>query len=182
MIEQVRSGLGSEAHQTSFLAKRVDAYSRLVDILLRLGQVEESFEVADALRGRALLDHLHGPNLQAARVAGLQTGLDDVARQGEGSGAARAQLESELVKARRDAARPARPASRGEAVLSAVPAPEIAARLGGGDAVLAYFMGARDVHVFVVRRTGVHHLALGTGPARPDRPGAAGPRHGGPSA
>jgi CHAT domain-containing protein len=44
--------------RTTFVSDRISAYTELVDYLLRLGEVEEAFEVADASRGRALLEHL----------------------------------------------------------------------------------------------------------------------------
>lgn len=58
LVERVREGLGSTILRTAFVADRGLAYSELVDVLLRLGEVEEAFAVSDAARGRALLEHL----------------------------------------------------------------------------------------------------------------------------
>ncbi|MFQ5680290.1 MAG: CHAT domain-containing protein [Gemmatimonadota bacterium] len=57
-VEKVRGGFGAAALRTSYAAEREEAYAGLVDVLLRLGRRAEAFQVADAARGRALLEHL----------------------------------------------------------------------------------------------------------------------------
>jgi CHAT domain-containing protein len=57
-VERVRGKFGSSALRTSYLGERLGAYGDLVSVLLRLGSVEEAFQVADAARGRALIEHL----------------------------------------------------------------------------------------------------------------------------
>ena len=58
MVERVRANLGSGVQRTAFVADKREVYAQLVTILLRRGEVEEAFEVADAARGRALLERL----------------------------------------------------------------------------------------------------------------------------
>src|SRR5262249_31081556 len=57
-VERVRGTLGSAALRSSYGADRADVYGDLVVSLLRADSVSAAFEVADAARGRALLDHL----------------------------------------------------------------------------------------------------------------------------
>jgi CHAT domain-containing protein len=160
-IERVRAGLGSESQRTSFLGRRVGAYARLVEVLLRLGRVEAAFEAADAMRGRALADHLRGPDPQAARVVSLQGRIDAMAREGSGSPEARTQLEEALAAARRGAPEPRR-GDRQEGILGVAPtrAREVMAGLEADEAVLAYAFVAGAGHAFVVRPSGVRHVAL----------------------
>jgi hypothetical protein len=54
----VRGGLGSDRVRTSLLSGREEVYLDLVDILLRLGAVDEAFQTADRARGRSLVEHL----------------------------------------------------------------------------------------------------------------------------
>lgn len=57
-VEKVRGGFGSGALRTTYLAQRAEAYADLVEVLWQLGERHEAFEVADAVRGRALLEHI----------------------------------------------------------------------------------------------------------------------------
>ena len=59
-IERSRNTLASPALRTSFTADRSAVFGDLVLALLRIGQVDEAFAVADAARGRVLLDYLAG--------------------------------------------------------------------------------------------------------------------------
>lgn len=68
VIERTRGHLGSGLLRTSYLAERSEVYRVLVDALLRQGRLEEAFEVADGLRGRALLEQA------ATRVSGTSPG------------------------------------------------------------------------------------------------------------
>lgn len=56
-VELVRGHYGSGTLRTAYAAERVGAYADLVQILLRRGRVAQAFEVSDAARGRALLEH-----------------------------------------------------------------------------------------------------------------------------
>jgi CHAT domain-containing protein len=57
-VERVRRKFRSSVLRASYLADRAGAYGDLVSVLLRLGSIEEAFQVADAARGRALIEHL----------------------------------------------------------------------------------------------------------------------------
>jgi CHAT domain-containing protein len=57
-VERVRWNFGSGVLRTAFVADKREVYSHLVSVLLRLGEVEEAFEVADAARGHTLLQEL----------------------------------------------------------------------------------------------------------------------------
>ena len=57
-VERVRKNYGSGELRASYASGRASVYADLVVVLLRLGRTAEAFEVADAARGRALLEHL----------------------------------------------------------------------------------------------------------------------------
>jgi CHAT domain-containing protein len=57
-LERIRGNLGTGSLRSSFVADRSSAYADLVFALLALGRTDEAFRVADAARGRALVEHL----------------------------------------------------------------------------------------------------------------------------
>jgi CHAT domain-containing protein len=57
-IERIRGRLGEGPLRTSFTNDRANVYAQLVISLLAVGRTSEAFEVADAARGKALLEHL----------------------------------------------------------------------------------------------------------------------------
>lgn len=57
-VERVRGNFGSTFLRASYATDKADAYTDLVDILLRLGRTDEAFQTADGARSRALLEHL----------------------------------------------------------------------------------------------------------------------------
>lgn len=57
-VERVRGEFGSGLLRTRYHSARDAVYRDQVEVLLRQGRVEDAFEVADAGRGRVLLDHL----------------------------------------------------------------------------------------------------------------------------
>ena len=57
-VEWLRGHLTGAVLQSALVAERADVYGDLVMVLLRQGQVEAAFEVADAARSRQLLEHL----------------------------------------------------------------------------------------------------------------------------
>ncbi|HUE95425.1 MAG TPA: tetratricopeptide repeat protein, partial [Longimicrobiaceae bacterium] len=57
-VERLRGGYASGSLRTSFTATRGAVYLRLVEDLIRLGRIEEAFEIADRSHGRALLEHV----------------------------------------------------------------------------------------------------------------------------
>ena len=81
-VERVRRGYGSGELRVSYTAGRLAPYADLVGVLVRLGRVEEAFEVADAARGRALREHLAsaGNVRMAARAAGTLAAGEELLR------------------------------------------------------------------------------------------------------
>ena len=57
-VERIRGRFGSQVLRSAYQARREEVYSHLVDLLLDLGRIEEAFAIADAGRGRALLEHV----------------------------------------------------------------------------------------------------------------------------
>lgn len=57
-VEGVRGNYATGDLRTSYTSAKADVFSDQVLLLLRLGRTSEAFEVADAARGRALLEHL----------------------------------------------------------------------------------------------------------------------------
>ena len=153
-VERVRARYASGALRTSYMSENADAYADLIIVLLRQGRIDEAFKVADAARGRGLLEHL------------AQAGAELAVR----PGAARALLEAEALldridqisKRLRDRVRP-RPQER-SAVADAEDA-DLSAQLQRarndyeallerasiGDAPGAALLGARSVGSATVR-------------------------------
>jgi CHAT domain-containing protein/tetratricopeptide (TPR) repeat protein len=57
-VERIRSTIGAGSLRNSYVADRERAYLDLVDALIRKGRIDEALEVSDAMRGRALEEHL----------------------------------------------------------------------------------------------------------------------------
>lgn len=57
-VERARGNYASGYLRTTLLNDRRALYAQLVEVLLEMGDVEEAFQVADASRGRALLEHI----------------------------------------------------------------------------------------------------------------------------
>lgn len=70
-VERVRGNFGSGMLRTAFVADKREVYAHLITVLLRSGRVEEAFAVADAARGRVLLERLSsaGPGGGSASLA-----------------------------------------------------------------------------------------------------------------
>ena len=85
-VERVRGRYASGALRTSYMSENTDAYADLMIVLLQQGRSDEAFSVADAARGRGLLEHL-------AQARGDLAGR---------SGAARTLLEAEALLDRID--------------------------------------------------------------------------------
>lgn len=117
-LERVRGSHRSGSLQTGYLADRGAVYGDLASALLARGQVSDAFEVSDAARGRALLDHMvtlqsgeseqHRPTaLLAAAEAllGRYAGVTDQLAEAEAEAAAAASSEvSSAVSSLRAAA------------------------------------------------------------------------------
>ena len=94
-LERVRGSLGSGTLRSAFLASKTAVYSQLVDVLLDQGDLERAFEVADAVRGRALLEHLAsaGPGAGATPTVQTLTSADELLRRAGALAAELADLE-----------------------------------------------------------------------------------------
>ena len=57
-IERVRGNYGSGELRTSYASSKSGVYANQVLLLLSAGRLQEAFDVADAARGRALVEHL----------------------------------------------------------------------------------------------------------------------------
>ncbi len=57
-VERVRRNLGSGTLRTAMVSDKREVYEQLISVLLRMGQVDDAFVVADAARGRVLLERL----------------------------------------------------------------------------------------------------------------------------
>lgn len=76
-VERVRKNYGSGELRTSYASGRSAVYADLVVVLLRLGRTAEAFEVADAARGRGLLEHLATARTEARAASGPAKTLTD---------------------------------------------------------------------------------------------------------
>ncbi|MEO8140960.1 MAG: CHAT domain-containing protein, partial [Gemmatimonadota bacterium] len=184
-VERVRSSLVASWSRAQFLASRAGTYATLAEILLARDRVAEAFTVADAARGRALLEHLAG--LDAAETASgsllasfatqerTLRRIDDLEQQLSGldedaspeSAATRNRLRHQLARLQSDYVDATRiqPGSvRAAAILGVAHADiiELQGALRPGEAVAEYLLGPDRVHLFVVTRTAVRHLLLPT--------------------
>lgn len=69
-VERVRRNYGSGELRASYASGRASVYADLVVVLLKLGRTAEAFEVADAARGRGLLEHLATARTEARTTGG----------------------------------------------------------------------------------------------------------------
>lgn len=185
-IERVRAGYASGDLRTSFLSARAEAYADLVLVLLRQDRVEDAFEVADAARGRALLDHLAAARRdieRQPRSAAEMLELDRLLRRIDALASQLQSLESvppgergisheesarffelQLAEARRAY-------ERRLATVAATPelallgtfssgAATIRAALRPGEAIVEYFTSPSELHIFVVRSDRIAHAGL----------------------
>lgn len=76
-VERVRGNYGSGELRTAYASSRAAVYADLVLALLRLGRTDEAFEVADAARGRGLIEHLSTAHTDAATTTGPARTLAD---------------------------------------------------------------------------------------------------------
>lgn len=181
-IERFRGGYAEGVLRTSFLSSRAEAYSDLVVVLIRQGKVVEAFEVADAARGRALLDHLASARMdieRAPRSAAELLEMDRILREID---ALTGELRSLESVPPRDRGTPHEAAARSLAVrlaaarqryedrltvanVSSAPsllaplasASAVMAALRPGEALLEYLVSPSDVHVFTLGPAGLMH-------------------------
>ena len=69
-IERIRSNLGSPSLRASYATDRAQSYADLVVALLSLNRVDSAFRIADAARGRALIDQLSAARRDLPRAGG----------------------------------------------------------------------------------------------------------------
>ncbi|HET6363065.1 MAG TPA: CHAT domain-containing protein [Gemmatimonadota bacterium] len=179
-VERARGGYASGMLRTSLLHDRRAVYSNLIDILVEMGEFEEAFEVVDASRGRALLEHLahresrgripatrfeQGEKL-LRQIDGLATLLEETEaippdeRDAEHDrtvdglaqrlAVARAEYESLRIHSRE--LDPAIAVLGGRQVSTA----EVQSELLPGEALLEYYISPDRVRIFLVTPTAVH--------------------------
>jgi CHAT domain-containing protein len=185
-IERFRGGYADGVLRTTFLSARAEVYSDLVVVLIRQGRVEEAFQVADAARGRALLDHLAAARSDIERLprsASELLELDRLLREidalanelsaldgappderGAPHEETSRSLESRLAAARqRYEDRLAVVARSNDLSLiapSTVSASAVRAALRPGEAILEYLASPSDLHVFVLDPDGVRYTSI----------------------
>jgi CHAT domain-containing protein/tetratricopeptide (TPR) repeat protein len=67
-LDGLRQKLGEGPLRASFISEQSIVYGDLVIALLRIGRTAEAFEVADAARGKALLEHIAALNREARQA------------------------------------------------------------------------------------------------------------------
>jgi CHAT domain-containing protein/tetratricopeptide (TPR) repeat protein len=179
--ERVRSRLPEGPMRASYAADKAAVYSDLIISLLRLGKTEEAFEVADASRGRALLERLGTAAGEARsdrtidladserllrRIGWLVEQLRniDTVPPRERGGALRedvAALSRALATSQREYEEKLQRAGTrnpgGSAILGATPVSlrQVMESLASGEVLLSFHSTARSLVTFVVTRGGV---------------------------
>lgn len=186
-VERIRGSLSAGWSRARFLASRAGAFAGLVEVLLAEGKPEQAFTVADAVRGRALVEHLAGLTV---RDTAQRTVLVSFASR-ERALRRITELEQQLAAFGEDASPMATPirarlrrqlaeqqAGFAEAARQQAASPQLATLLGGAsidvasvqrvlgakEAVIEYLIGGERVHAFVVTRTALHHMLLPVDP------------------
>ncbi len=184
-LERTRERYGSGLLRTTYLADRRATYADLVEVLRRLGRTEDAMAVADAGRGRALVENLAAadvgegtsgaPGDQAAEGERLLLRIDALAEQlrtaeGAGDSDTLAQAKADFLRTRLEAARGGyetlaigmEEASPRSAVAGAVPNMATIRRLLGPDeALLEYLVTDDSLMVFVATPARVTSTAVG---------------------
>ncbi|MEA2713021.1 MAG: hypothetical protein QOK27_982, partial [Gemmatimonadales bacterium] len=186
-VERVRANFGSGFLRTSYVADKSAPYSDLVETLLRMGRTEEAFEVADALRARALVEHLatteedHGPTSttlqslaqgetllrQIELLVSREDALEETPPAERSAGAAdQIRFLAEEINRTRSAYEAlavdlAERDAVGSALLGARRASAVQVRMAlhPGEALLEYLVTPARVVLFVVTRDAVHQFA-----------------------
>jgi CHAT domain-containing protein len=192
-VERVRGNLTSGSLRTSYAADRASVYGDLVVALLRLGQTNEAFAIADAARGRALLEHIAAAGRAIARTSGagadlvraeqLLRRIDQLVdrlrvadtptprRRSIGAGDEAGFLTQELATARHDYETLMQRASVADhrvAAFVAEPRPSgsadhVRAVLRSDEAMLEYFVSRERLIIFVVTHSGVRSIDVPVG-------------------
>ncbi|UCC82911.1 MAG: CHAT domain-containing protein [Gemmatimonadota bacterium] len=189
-VERARARFSTGYLRTSYLSDKASVYSDLVLVHLRRGEIEEAFQVADAGRGRALLEHLTaarhelGSTGSAAelaeaeevlrRIDELLTRLGEVeevpsGERGADFVASEEELTSALAAARSEyESLRSRALVRdigGATLLGSAPASagSIVSVLEPGEALLEYLVTPDRVLLFVVTQQGILSLEASSG-------------------
>jgi CHAT domain-containing protein len=180
-LERMRGSVGSAGLRATFLARQSGTYIRLVDILTRSGRIEEALVVADAIRGRVLLDHLladpdspgsvragGGADAILERLGVLAARADSLDAEPKEPGdttalAVRTAARAELTRARTafetEAARRGAGEGLPDALASRLDVRALQRVLHQGEAVLEFLVRPDRVDLFTVTRDAVRHVA-----------------------
>ena len=192
IVERLRGSYASGALRTSYLSSKSAVYAEQVVALIRLGRINEAFEVADAGRGRALVERLLVARADIRNTAGAAPAILE-------SEALLRRIDSLVARIRElEATRPARERSpehaaderalnarltavqseyealllrtrtdhaSGAAVLGSARPNEalVRARLAADEAIIEYLMLPDRVVIFVVTREGVRVVSSDIG-------------------
>ena len=189
-VERIRGSYHSDELRTSYASRKAEIYSDQVLRLLARGRVTEAFQVADAARGRALLEHLVAARSDLGRddvtretlereellrridaiVAQLRDRDPGSARERTTSHVARTrELSDSLIAARNAyeallARSPNRGTSSRRSLLEAgVAAGEVQAKLERDEALIEYFVAPDRLLMFVITRSGLTTVVVPEG-------------------
>lgn len=188
LVERARGAYGSSELRTTYTARLAQVYTDLVLVLLREGKISGAFEIADAARGRALVEHLASARAQLAGTTApasfvdaelLATRIDSLVRRLESSErrsprergveweSARRDLIDRLARARAEyEAKLARAESGDDAELlglTTVNASRVRASLSPNEALLDYLLTRDTLLTFIVTRSGVSVVSVPVG-------------------
>lgn len=153
-IERFRGNIGSPALRTSYGVDRAETYSDLVVALLALNRVDSAFRIADAARGRALIEQLSAARHELPRTgaAGELVAADSLLRR-INSLIERMRIADATGASRRDrSAPPPSGALEGELAIARASYDSLLDRMSRSDSRSA-IVGARTVDVSAVKRS-----------------------------
>lgn len=183
-VERVRSGLQPGPLRSLYGSDRATVYADLTLNLLRLGRAHDAFDVADAARGRGLIEHLAstpsrtGTLQDVAEAERLLRHIDDLvsqlaehdeapALQRSGARTAASALATRLAAARTEyetlLLRAGRASPRTAAILSlpgGARADAVGRTLADGELLLQYLVTPGRLLVFAMRRGGLAVLEV----------------------
>ena len=185
LVERARGAYGSAELRTTYTARLAQVYTDLVLVLLREGKTASAFEIADAARGRALVEHLASARAQLAGTTApasfvdaeaLATRIDSLVTRLEASErraprergveweSTRRDLVDQLARVRAEyEAKLARAGSGDDAELlglTTVDASRVRATLAPNEALLDYLLTRDSLLTFVVTRGGVQVVGV----------------------